>query len=272
MPNNILFIFEGERTEKIIVQSLEKHILLHNAAIKCAYAADIYQLYREIESDSDLDVFNLLKERNITNKELLKDFSRNDFAEIYLFFDYDAHSSLASEQDQYGNQIKPGDEKLYEMLSLFDNETNKGKLYLSYPMVEAVRHIVDFNTFSELLVKCKRDNCCYMNTCLEKDSCKQEPHYKKIVADSSIPQLCNITGYTKETWKKLTIAHLCKMNYLIFNAYEYPQKTESQLSIFSHQLEKHINKQCPKISVLSAFPIFIHDFYGNNKTRELIYS
>ena len=31
-----------------------------------------------------------------------------------------------------------------------------------------------------------------------------------------------------------------------------------------------INKKCPKVSVLSAFPAFIHDYYGNEETKILI--
>jgi hypothetical protein len=237
MSTNILFIFEGEKTERAIIQSLEKHIINNNTIFKCAFAADLYQFFREIESDTDLDTFSLIKERNAENYDILKDYSKVDFAEIYLFFDYDAHSSLASDQDRFGNPVKPGDEKLKDMLTLFDNETDKGKLYISYPMVESLRHIISYSTFFGLTVKCKRDNCNYKNSCDDKDTCITEPHYKNLVASVSIPQLCNINGYTKETWKQLIAAHLSKMNYLVNSEYIYPQKTESQLTIFAKQLE-----------------------------------
>lgn len=61
MSTNILFVFEGPKTEGQIVKSLEEHILNEKTIIKCAYASDIYQLYREIEKDNDLDVFYLIK-------------------------------------------------------------------------------------------------------------------------------------------------------------------------------------------------------------------
>ena len=41
-----------------------------------------------------------------------------------------------------------------------------------------------------------------------------------------------------------------------------PQQIESQSNIFSKQQEKHINHKCPKVAVLSAFPIYALDYYG----------
>jgi hypothetical protein len=52
------------------------------------------------------------------------------------------------------------------------------------------------------------------------------------------------------------------------NYYEYPAETESQLDVFAKQLEKYINKKCPEVSVLSAFPMFIHDYYGGKHPIE----
>ena len=39
------------------------------------------------------------------------------------------------------------DSKIKEMLQFFDNETENGMLYISYPMVEAIRHYKDMNSF-----------------------------------------------------------------------------------------------------------------------------
>src|SRR5690606_18858253 len=104
--------------------SFTKHIFNDKTVITCAFCAEIYQLHRALVDDEDLDTFSLLKDIP-NNKEILKDFTRDDFAEIYLFFDYDGHSTLAS------------DNALFEMLDIFDEETDLGKLYISYPMVES---------------------------------------------------------------------------------------------------------------------------------------
>lgn len=267
MSTNILFVFEGERTEGLIVKSLERHVLNDKVIIKCAFAADIYQLYTEIEADDDLDIFNLIKEKNNVK---LEDYDRSDFAEIYLFFDYDAHATLASHIDTLGDIIYDGDDKIRKMLTFFDNETEKGKLYISYPMVEAIRHIPNYEDFQYLYVKCKGKNCPYKNDCEEKELCEKEPHYKNKVSSESIPTLCNINGYSPEIWRKLIYTHLCKMNYIVNDMYIFPEKIESQLDIFENQFIKYIEFKCPVVAVLSAFPIFIYDYYGNVKTKNIL--
>lgn len=47
MSSNILFVFEGKRTEEKMVNSLGKYILKESPIIKCAYAGDIYQFYKK---------------------------------------------------------------------------------------------------------------------------------------------------------------------------------------------------------------------------------
>lgn len=108
---------------------LEQNFLGERVSVKCVYDAEIYQLYKVLkEEEPDFDLVELLKERNKENAELLREYNRDSFAYIYLFFDYDAHSTLAS------------DDKIEEMLDFFDNETENGLLYISYPMLEAIRH------------------------------------------------------------------------------------------------------------------------------------
>ncbi|MDE6770727.1 MAG: hypothetical protein K2J78_13470 [Muribaculaceae bacterium] len=124
-----LFIFEGARSEDKYVEKLERNFLGERHAIKCVFDAEIYQLYRAIKNEDGfpIDIVSLLKDRTAENAEILKDYSRDSFAYIYLFFDYDGHSTLAD------------DDKIREMLSFFSDETEEGKLYISYPMVEAIR-------------------------------------------------------------------------------------------------------------------------------------
>ena len=252
MSNNELhlFVFEGVRAESKYVDMLEKNFLGKRISVRCVYDAEIYQLYKVLKEEPDFDLVELLKERNKENAELLRDYNRDSFAYIYLFFDYDAHSTLAD------------DEKIEEMLKFFNNETENGLLYISYPMLEAIRHYKDMQSFKELTVKCKRANCPYMDECDEVEVCLKEPHYKNVSASECQPQLTNINKYTKEVWQELIRAHVSKMNYLIHDVFELPQQIESQSNIFSKQLEKHINHKCPKVAVLSAFPIYALDYYG----------
>jgi hypothetical protein len=238
MPNKILFVFEGGRAEEQIVNNLQKFFVNENTTVKCVYGAEIYQIYKEILADEDLDIFNLLKERSLENKEILKEYNRNDFAEIYLFFDYDGHSSLAD------------DTKLVELLEFFIEETNNGKLNVSYPMVEAIKHIIDFESFKDLTVNCK------INI-----------NYKNLVHNSCLKTLTNFSKYDLETWKLIIDIHLKKMNYIVNDSFSFPDEIIHQLFIFSKQIEKYIAPNAT-VSVLSAFPIFLHDYYGNQGIKE----
>lgn len=240
MSNNILFVFEGAKTEDQIVYSLQKFFINENTVVKCIYGAEIYQIYKAIEADEDLDTFNLLKEREPQNNQILNQYNRNDFAEIYLFFDYDGHSTLAD------------DDKLTELLKFFCEETDKGKLYVSYPMVESLKHIVDFGSFKDLTVQCKN-----------------HISYKNLVHDTCLKSLSDLRKYDLDTWKKVITAHLMKMNFIVNSSYSLPDEIVQQLIIFYNQQEKYINPHST-VSVLSTFPVFLHDYYGNEGIKQRI--
>ncbi|NCB14251.1 MAG: hypothetical protein EOM78_21925, partial [Erysipelotrichia bacterium] len=221
MSNNILFIFEGRKTEKNITDNLTKYFVNENTIITCAYCTTIYKMYTDIIEDEFLDTFSLVKNID-TNKERLKTFKRSDFAEIYMFFDYDGHASNANDQ------------KLSNLLEFFNEETEMGKLYISYPMVEALKHIENFDTFENLKV-----------------SCKDFKKYKKTVSKNCIESFKHYHLYQIDTWKILIQAHLSKMNKIVNEKFEFPISIIDQLTIFYKQLEKYKNID-DTIAVLSA--------------------
>ncbi len=175
------------------------------------------------------------------NVDTLKSYKRNDFAEIYLFFDYDGHSDKAD------------DNKLEQLLNFFNEETDKGKLYISYPMAESLKHIICHESFKDLNVKCK-----------------EKINYKELVSKKCLKYLQDFTRYTIDTWKQVIDTHLKKMNYIVCDLFEFPHEITTQSTIFSKQIEKHISKETPMVAVLSAFPVFLHDYYGNRKIKEMI--
>lgn len=260
-----LFVFEGKSAEPNYVGSLERNFLGGKTAIKCVYGTDIYQLYKQMkEEDFAVDIVNLLKERNPKNAEVLRNYNRDSFAYVYLFFDYDGHSTLAD------------DVKIVKMLNFFDNETENGLLYLSYPMVEAIRHYKDMGIFKDLVVKCKRGTkwesmkCPYKRECDTLEECLNEPHYKNLSSIDCNPRLLNINIYDKTVWAELITAHLFKMNYLVNDTFSMPQQIEMQKTIFEKQYEKYINHKCPKVAVLSALPMYVLDYYGIEKLKNKI--
>lgn len=252
---NTLFVFEGRETEDNIVSKLEKNLLGETLAIKCVYGADIYQMYRKLkEEEFDVDIISFLKSRSEYNRRILDGYDNDSFAYVYFFFDYDAHATLAS------------DEQLAEMLEFFDNETENGKMFISYPMVEAIKHFKDKQSFKHLTVKCKRNNCPNIATCLTKGDCMSEPHYKTLVPTDNDREYAKLDSPAK--WKVVIDAHLCKANHLVKDEYTRPTSLLSQTAVFAKQQEKHINQECPMVAVLSAFPLFAQEYYGVERLNE----
>lgn len=236
---NILFILEGKK-EMSITNNLVNHFFNpENVVIQCAYCTTIYKLYNEISKDENLDIFVLLKEMP-ENKDALKPYKRTDFSQIYLFFDYDGHATNADNT------------KLEKAISLFDNETEFGKLFISYPMVEALKHYSDNIDFKELSIPLN-----------------EQINYKKIVNKECKQELIDMNIYSKDIWINLIVLHLKKKSYIVNGDYSLPTIIASQDEIFTNQLSKYINID-QTIAVLSAFPIFIYDYYGNKFIEELL--
>lgn len=243
MSNKILFVFEGEKTEKQISKSLTDNLsdyfVNENTIVECVFCAEIYQLHKQISNDEDLDTFTLLKEIP-QNQDILSDYNSSDFAEIYMFFDYDGHATIAS------------DEKIKALLVLFNEETEFGKIFISYPMVEALKHFSDSIDFKELKIESK-----------------ENIKYKQVVNDESKNELQQFSKYTKDTWIELIELHLKKMNFVVNDDFILPKDSIAQIEIFLNQLNKYI-KIDSTVAILSAFPIFLFDYYGHDVINELI--
>lgn len=238
MARNILLIFEGQNTEDDYVTSLNKFFFNENVVIKTAFCNDVYELYEEIVNDEFLDVFLLLK--NIDhNKEILGKYKSIDFSEIYLFFDFDGHDDKAT------------DIKLESVIEHFIEETDMGKIYISYPMIESLKHIPRKGIFKDLVVPA-RENI----------------HYKNLVSKNIDKIYNHVRDYNRETWSYLITEHLKKMNFIIDNQYTLPDQRYSQIEIFQNQKEKYIDPD-GTIAVLNALPIFILDNYGLRLMKKL---
>lgn len=255
---NTLFVFEGESTESNVISKLERYFMGESIAIKCVFCGDIYQFYRQLKAEEfSVEILTMLKQRSEKNRKILADYDNDSFAYIYFFFDYDAHATKAN------------DEQVAEMIDFFDNETENGKLFISYPMVEAIRHYNGKESFKDLTVKCKRNNCPKFDECNDSENCLNEPHYKTFVPTDSDLNITKLDSFDK--WKEIIDAHLCKGNYLLKNDYSYPVELMEQSEIFEAQLNKYISQQCPVVAVLSAFPLFIQNYYGADRLNKILY-
>lgn len=240
MVNHILFVFEGEVTERQILEGIKRHHLneLENTVVFGCYCTDIYNLFSKIEKDEDLDLFTLIKEH--AKNSHLAELKRDQVSEIFLFFDYDGHAPAAS------------DTKIDAMLQFFDEETERGKLYISYPMTESLKHLNAPIEFKDLAVQCK------VNI-----------KYKSIAHAQHLPGSSDFTSIKTVVWKRILRDHCSKMNYIVHGKFELPSEYIDQEEIFSAQRSKYINKSST-ISVLSAFPVFICDYYGCSKLAEFV--
>lgn len=128
------FIVEGEAREPQVIANISKVFFTHGnfTIITLPAGENIYMLWKKLKADDfDTDIIEVLRESNKEIKKQLMGLSRDDFSEVYLFFDYDAHQTNLGKVDD-GDVVN-------QMLESFNNETENGKLYISYPMVEALR-------------------------------------------------------------------------------------------------------------------------------------
>ena len=240
----VAIISEGEKTEKQIINNLQTNFsAFSNKIIFLSYKTNIYKLFKEIERDEDIDIINLLKERQIKANEVREDvqeidvsnINSDDISQIYLFFDYDGHDS------EYSN------EKIRQMIEIFNNETENGKLYISYPMVEALKHI-------------KKDNLDINNYLVE---AKTRINYKNLVSLNTDYE--NLLTLSKRNWLFIISENLkrCLFLFELEKSIDYAiyNNTINQKSIFNKQLDKYILKE-EKVLVLSAFPFFLLEYFG----------
>lgn len=235
------FIVEGEAREPLIIDNISKVFFAHGnfKIITLPAGQNIYMLWKKLkEDDFDTDIIEVLRENHKELKEQLTGLSRDDFSEVYLFFDYDGHHNNLGKDNE--------SDVLEQMLMSFDNETENGKLYISYPMVEALR---DFE----------------IGVCGKKDTCfipvEELGDYKFLSAARSIyPQF---KAYNFEIWKNVvdvfSMRLSCLMKQKNIISYEQYVETTSPYEILKLE-EQEIQKN--RVFILSAFPEFLLDYFG----------
>lgn len=247
--SKILIISEGTNPDKKIIEHLLKIYKNKNIQYQIeTYDTNVYMLYEEIKKEyrddiEDLQIIPILRQKKASFK-----FNKDNFTEIYLFFDYDIHHNefLGHENPDILN------EQLKEMLTYFNDETgDRGKLYINYPMVEAFFH-VDLNDDSKL-----KD--LHIDISLVKRY-KATPELNKL--KSQFNQNCEKFDFEK--MNLICKQHIMKENFIINGSYIIPDYSNycnlNQAFIFENQLIKYINLN--KISILSIFPRFIIDYFG----------
>ena len=136
-----IFVVEGEDRDLRFLNSLIRTFFkgkYEAQIISLSAGQNIYMLYNIMRKEGfDTDIVEILRDNISDAREKLEGITRQDVDEVFLFFDFDLHQdNLPS-----GFNKNPVD-VLRELALFFDNETENGKLYISYPMIEAA---YDFN-------------------------------------------------------------------------------------------------------------------------------
>lgn len=250
----VLFVLEGEQPEGNIVARLQKAFPkeladLSSDLVKIVFSSNIYSLYGKLKDDDGfLDVVEVIKELHKEDKEL-QNLDRESVSQVFLFFDLDIHGLAQS--------IEQSCEQLCELVQFFNNETENGKLFLSYPMVEVV-NICDRSNglMSEdrklfKICDCEGDGFKHFVNNLNRDS----------------KTICRAN--CRENWLIICKANYEKAQWLM----DLPTGTLSleqmqQPTILQHQ--QVLIKNEGVVATLSAFPFFLLEYLGMEKIAGMI--
>lgn len=239
-----LFVVEGESRDFRFVNEMTRCFLkgrYKTKVINLPAAQNIYMLYQKlVEDDFETDVVEVLRDTVKEASKILENISRQDIDEVYLFFDYDIH------QNNLKLDFKPAT-IIADMLKNFDNETENGRLYISYPMVEAL--------YDYRVKECLAFSNCFINLNKVKD-------YKNI-SSSKNPNAGNM--FEIDEWKDvinifyLKIKCLFNLDFLDYKTYKENVSPEN-----IYKLEKYIVESNNQVFILSAFPEFLLDYFKVN--------
>lgn len=243
----ILFIFEGASYEPSLYEGIKSLFFpKSNDQVLCSFCNSIYTFYKRLKEEFDgfADVVDVLKtelEKTDPQNELFK-YKSADFESVYLFFDYDFYRGNL---DVKNAQIK-------ELLEYFNEETDCGRLFISYPMIESIQYTKELpdSNFYQYIVK------------------REDSIGKKFKKEAR--QFCFYPGYAflkdVENWKYIVKQNVLKANNLTKDSLSWPLSKDdvNQIAIFEAQLNKHV-KPYDNVAILNAFPLFLFYYFPIKK-------
>lgn len=252
----ILFVFEGYKREPDLFYSIQRLFFdKTNEHIVCSFGNNLYQLYKELKKYEDNgDLVSILREKYEKSQDNpFKSRLSSDFSEIYMFFDYD-FQNVNLPLEVMNSQLK-------EMLDTFNDETNNGKLYINYPMVESIRYTNKLPDSCFHTYTVSREQCRKFKLIADKFS-----YYKSldfIILDKRKADDDNKTKVVLDNWNIVRKQNVDKANYICTGTNGSPKTKEivSQGNIFKNQLSKYVSQFPCRISILNAFPMFLYEYF-----------
>ena len=252
----ILFVFEGAKREPNLFRAIETLFFQDKQNIVCSFGNNIYELYSELKSfEGDGDIVSILKERfqGKTDTPFKDDVKSSDFSEIYLIFDYDFHNKNIP--------LKEMNSQIEEMLDMFDDETDNGRLYINYPMVEAIRYtktLPDKDYWTYVISRKECTDSSFKNIA---DSFSDYKSLDFLTLSTRRPATEKEISSRLRSWILLIVQNVSKANYICRGKNVMPEDKYdvSQIAIFDAQ--KEYLSRSESVSILSAFPLFLFNYF-----------
>ena len=238
MPNNkILFIVEGINDEVSFVRRLLKKCSGSTGYEIYPYRCNIHVLaqllyndYPDFEND-EIDIQLVL--RSLEDDKEQKKLLGEKYRDIFMIFDFDPHHDV------------PHFDTVKRMLDYFNDSSDRGKLYINYPMMQSYKH------FPCLPDDSFRGRTVSLQNCME---------YKRIVGQES--RFTDINQYDYFIFMSLLFHHICKANFILTGKYELPDVEEylnwKSIDLFNLQVERVKSEE--EIFVLNTCIFILADF------------
>ncbi len=246
----ILFIFEGAKYEPPLYEGIKALFFPRSSdQVLCSFCSSIYTFYKRLKDDFGGfgDVVDILKtemEKIDPDNEIFN-YRSSDFESIYIFFDYDF----------YRDNLDRKNAQLLELLEYFNEETENGKLFISYPMIESIQYTKELP-----------DSQFHTYTVSREDSAGEK--FKK-----EAKRFCFYEGYdylkNEDNWKHLIKQNVQKANMLTTDNLAWPESKDDvgQVEVFNAQLEKHVLSN-NEVAILNAFPMFLYYYFPKDKFQK----
>lgn len=263
----ILFVFEGERTEPQVYDTIRRlYFGDHGEDIIYVFNNNIYGLYNRIKREySDFEdiadaaeVVSLLREAN-PDSELGHIEASSDIDQIFLFFDYDfQHAFHVHEQhpeQDLSSIVAEDNRRLQEMLEFFHEETEMGKLFINYPMVESLKYTKELPDANYFYYEVTLDEC-HGHFKAMAETFTAYHSYHGLLLEQKVDE-----ALVRHNWELLKQQNVEKANFLCKGLKAIPETKEdiAQALIFQAQFRKFESRG--HISILNSFPLFVFDYF-----------
>ena len=179
--SNILFITEGPEDEKDFLEKMFDICYKYKKYEIYSYNTTIHTLV-DILFDEDIKLTLRENEKDEEKRKILS----QKYTEIFLIFDFEPQH----------NKLKFREVK--QLLNIFNDSTDKGKLYINYPMMQSYKHI---NKMPDRDFKDR------------KVTLQEVYNYKDIVASKTSYQ--DLRKYNYPILISMMLHHLMKINYIL---------------------------------------------------------